>query len=163
MKCRERLKRSAGLALLALLFLAGCVKTNYTPLSAQEFIKTAERYGAEIGTAFAGDVFSADYPEALVARVIFANSEQGWSGAFWEFSSDDAAAACYARLYEAYQPEFRTVPSDGYDRFETVLDSGAQRVVKVTRVHGTVLLLSCVDSAVSRDAAKKLLVKLRYN
>ena len=163
MKISPLIRRSAALALLVLLLLTGCVKTNYTALSAQKFTETVERQGAVTDASAAGDVFSADHPEALISRVFFSNSARGWSGAFWEFSTDAAAAACYARLYEAYQPTFRTSPSDAYDRFETALTEGAQPVVKVVRVHSTVLLLSCADSDAGRDAANKLLVKLGYN
>jgi hypothetical protein len=157
------MKRCIALALLALFLCSGCVKTNYTALNAQKFTETVERQGAATDASAAGDVFSSDHPEALISRVFFSNTGKGWSGAFWEFSTDAAAAACYARLYEAYQPKFRTSPSDDYDRFETELVEGAQPVVKVVRVHGTVLLLSCADSDSSRDAASKLLVKLDYN
>ena len=157
------MKRSIGIALLAVLLLAGCVKTKYTPLSAQDFTQKVERGGAVTQAASDGDVFSADHPEALVARVFFANSEKGWSGAFWEFDSDAAAIACFARLSAAYQPEQTFSPGDEYERFETALDEGAQPVVRVVRVRGTVLLLSCADSEASRDAAAKLLVSLGYN
>ena len=157
------MKRSIGIALLAVLLLAGCVKTKYTPLNAQDFTKKAERSGAVTQAASDGDAFSADHPESLVARVFFANSDKGWSGAFWEFDSDAAAAACFSRLFAAYQPMQTFSPGDEYARFEVTLDDGAQPIVKVVRVRGTVLLLSCADNEISRDAAAKLLVTLRYN
>ena len=151
------------LALLAALLLAGCVKTDYTAVDAQKLTATVERKGAVTETAASGDAFSLDHPEALVARVLFADSEAGWSGAFWEFDSEAAAKACFARLTEAYQPPQTFSPGEGYDRFETTLDGGAQPVVRVVRVHATVLLASCADTQAGRSAVTALLKTLRYN
>ena len=149
--------------LLAVFLLAGCVKTKYTPVNAQTIAKTVEKYDALTQTVQSGDSFSADYPEALIARVLFANEKGGWSGEFWEFDSETAAKACFARLNGAAEPSFSFVPSDEYDRFEITLADGAQPVLKAMRVQNTVLLVSCRDTEESRGAVSKLLVTLGYN
>ena len=158
------MKRSAlWIALLALLLLAGCVKTKYTAVSAQKFAETAERYGAATQIVHSGDAFSAGDRDALIARVLFADDAAGWSGIFWEFDSEQAARSCFARLNGASEPAGTFSPGEEYDRFEITLSEGAQPVLKAMRVRGTVLLISSRDDSESRGAVTNLLLTLRYN
>ncbi len=157
------MKRTYLLLLLAVLLLSGCVKTRYTPVSAAKLSEKVESCGAVAETVQSGDMFSADYPEALLARVLFANDEDGWSGVFWEFDSETAARACFARLNGASEATFNFSPSDEYDRFEITLSDGAQPVIMGMRVHDTVLLVSRRNNEDSKSALSKLLVSLGYN
>lgn len=150
------MKRQWFLILLAVMLLAGCGKANGKAVTAQAFAETAEKLGAVTQTLRTGDVYSSDYPEALIARVLFDNDASGWSGEFWEFDSERAALACIHRL------QGTDGSSDGSDRFEITLSEGAQPVLEAMRVQNTVLLVSCQNNAGSKDAVEKLLKALHY-
>ena len=141
------MKRMLLPILLAAVLLTGCVKTKYTPLTSEQFIKAVERRDTVTQTVRSGDMFSSDHPEALIARVLFDNDTDGWSGVFWEFDGETAATACYSRLFEASSPSNSFTPGKEYDM----------------RVHNTVLLVSNINSDESKKAVSRLLVSLGYN
>ncbi len=157
------MKRMLLPILLASVLLTGCVKTKYTPLTSEQFIKAVERRDAVTQTVRSGDMFSSDHPEALIARVLFDNDTDGWSGVFWEFDGETAATACYSRLFEASSPSNSFTPGEEYDCIEVTMSEGAQPFLRVMRVHNTVLLVSSINSDESKKAVSRLLVSLGYN